>query len=77
MFARILNEPFEKEREMPTKEDFEVTVGGSTKRTFDTGASRDTEAGKLDFEGFLSPPVLERYAEYLNKHRVMADGSTR
>src|SRR3990167_2544864 len=48
-----------------------------TKRTFDTGATRDLDANKLDFEGFLSPLVIERYAEYLNKHRKMADGSVR
>ena len=48
-----------------------------TKRTFDTGATRDLDANKLDFEGFLSPLVIERYAQYLNKHRTMADGSTR
>ena len=29
-------------------------------REFATGASRDTDAGKLDLEGFLSPLVLER-----------------
>lgn len=46
-------------------------------RTFDTGASRDSEAGKLDFEGFLSPTVLWRFAEYMNEHRVMKDGSLR
>ena len=39
-------------------------------RTFETGATRDTELGKLDYEGFLSPTVLKAYAEYLNKHRV-------
>lgn len=46
-------------------------------RTFDTGATRDTESGKLDLEGFLSPLVLKRYAKYLHGHRTMKDGSTR
>ena len=46
-------------------------------RTFDTGASRDTEEGKLDYEGFLSPLVLERYAQYMHKNRVQSDGSLR
>jgi len=49
----------------------------ATMRTFDTGATRHTDAGKLDYEGFLSPLVLERYAQYLNKHRVQADGQFR
>ena len=46
-------------------------------RTWDSGGKRDTEEGKLDYEGFLSPLVLQRYAEYMNKHRTMPDGSVR
>jgi hypothetical protein len=46
-------------------------------RKFTTGASRDTAEGKLDFEGFLSPKVLETFAIYMNKNRKMADGSLR
>jgi hypothetical protein len=46
-------------------------------RTFDTGATRNTDNNKLDFEGFLSPLTIERYAQYLHKHRVQADGNVR
>lgn len=46
-------------------------------RKFDTGATRNAEEGKLDFEGFLSPLVLERYAKYMDSHRKMPDGSLR
>lgn len=46
-------------------------------RTFETGATRDTEEGKLDFEGFLSPIVIERYAQYMHKHRKQSDGKLR
>jgi len=46
-------------------------------RKFDTGATRDTEENKLDYEGFLSPRVLERYAKYMDKHRVQSDGTLR
>ena len=46
-------------------------------RQFDSGATRDTDTGKLDYEGFLSPMVLKRYAEYLNKHRIQSDGKLR
>lgn len=46
-------------------------------RSFDTGATRDTEQGKLDYEGFFSPAVLKRRAEYMNKHRVQSDGTLR
>lgn len=53
------------------------TVVSNKIRTFDTGATRDTDEGKLDFEGFLSPLALERFAEYMNKHRQQSDGSLR
>ena len=44
---------------------------------FGTGATRDSDANKLDFEGFLSPPALEAYAEYMHRHRFQADGVVR
>jgi len=50
---------------------------GGSMRKFESGATRDTDEGKLDFEGFLSPIVLMRYAEYLHEHRVQADGKLR
>jgi hypothetical protein len=46
-------------------------------RVFGTGATRDTDEGKLDFEGFLSPRALEMFAIYMNKNRVQSDGSLR
>lgn len=46
-------------------------------RTFDSGATRDTDKGKLDYEAALSPIVLERYLQYLQKHTVQSDGNIR
>jgi hypothetical protein len=46
-------------------------------RTFGTGATRDLDVNKLDFEGFLSPLVLKRYAEHMHKARKLPDGSLR
>lgn len=46
-------------------------------RTFKTGATRDTNQNKPDYEGFLSPLVLKRYGEYMNKHRLQSDGKLR
>jgi hypothetical protein len=46
-------------------------------RTFETGATRDIEDGKLDFEAFLSPLVLKRYAEYMHQCRIQSDGNLR
>lgn len=46
-------------------------------RHFETGATRDTAEGKPDYEGFLSPLVLKRFGDYMQKHRVQADGQVR
>lgn len=46
-------------------------------RKFETGATRDTDNGKYDYEGFLSPVVVERFGQYMHKHRVQPDGSLR
>ncbi len=46
-------------------------------RTFQTGATRDGDTEKLDFEGFLSPLVLHRFGEYMHQHRRQMDGSLR
>jgi hypothetical protein len=46
-------------------------------RLFDTGATRNVDEEKLDFEGFLSPMVLRRFSEYMHRHRLQADGALR
>lgn len=46
-------------------------------RVFETGANRDVDTNKLDFEGFLAPSVLQRFAEYMHKNRFLRDGSMR
>ncbi len=46
-------------------------------REFDSGATRDTNDGKLDFEGFLSPAVLNEFALYMHKNRIQSNGSLR
>ena len=54
-----------------------MSNGSTEMRKFPGGATRNTEQGKLDFEGFLSPLVLRRYAQYLDLHREQADGVMR
>jgi hypothetical protein len=46
-------------------------------RQFASGATRNVDHHKLDYEGFLSPMVLHRFAVYMDKHRQQADGSLR
>ena len=49
----------------------------SKMREFATGATRNSDTGKYDYEGFLSPLVIERYAAYMHEHRLQADGKLR
>lgn len=46
-------------------------------RKYDTGATRDADNGKLKYEGFISPLVEKRFAEYMHLHRQQKDGSLR
>lgn len=46
-------------------------------REFNTGATRDSDEDKPDYEGFLSPHVLQVYAAYMQKNRKQADGKMR
>jgi len=46
-------------------------------RHFTTGATRNSDEDKYDYEGFLSPLVIQRYGEYMHKHRIQADGKLR
>lgn len=57
-------------------EHFEL-VAPKRARVFTTGALRDLDEGKLDFDGFLSPLVMERFAQHMHAARKMPDGTMR
>lgn len=46
-------------------------------RTFQTGATRNLDEDKFDYEGFLSPLVVRAYGNYMHKNRKQADGTIR
>jgi hypothetical protein len=46
-------------------------------RKFETGATRNIDTNKLDYEGFLSPLVLEEFGRFMHRHRVQANGELR
>ncbi len=46
-------------------------------RTFDTGATRSDDAVRDDPEGYMSPIVIERFCQFMTKHREQEDGSVR
>jgi hypothetical protein len=39
-------------------------------RVFETGATRDTDEEKLDYEGFISPQVWTEFAKYMHECRL-------
>lgn len=61
------------------EEDREAVMLGTSKkcRTFDSGATRSPLGDKLQFEGYLSPMVLLRFAQYMKKHQIQSDGQQR
>ena len=54
-----------------------TTQGGLKLVASVTGATRTEDTNKPDFEGFLSPLVLERFGQYMHTHRKLSDGSLR
>jgi hypothetical protein len=46
-------------------------------RTFDTGATRDADDNKNDYEGYFSPIALQAYGDYMREHQVQPDGNVR
>lgn len=46
-------------------------------RNFESGGVRDTDEGKIDPEGCLSPLVLQKFSEYMLQHTTQADGNKR
>lgn len=46
-------------------------------RHFETGATRDVDDSKYDYEGFISPRVLQEFGAYMHRHRLQADGQLR
>lgn len=52
-------------------------VAGQKIRQFESGANRNSDEGKLDYDGFLSPFALETYAVYMHNNRFLADGTFR
>lgn len=48
-----------------------------TKRIFPTGAYRNDNKGKFNYDGFINPAVENSFARYMHGHRKMEDGSLR
>lgn len=46
-------------------------------RQFASGATRDIDTSKYDYEAFLSPMVIEAYAAYMHENRQTNDGTFR
>lgn len=65
----------EQHTQRPVKEWQKAEVG--VMRQFESGATRDGDDAKFDYEGFLSPAVLTRFGAYMHEHRKQSDGGLR
>jgi hypothetical protein len=74
-FADTMNTLLEEDRGEPVK--VRVYTPQTGIRTFATGATRDGDTSKPDYEGFQSPLVNKRFGQYMHQHRIQADGSLR
>ena len=50
---------------------------GAGDRVFATGATRSADIGKPDYEGYLSPLVMEAFGRYMLRHQKRPNGDTR
>lgn len=57
--------------------DHSVQHGDGLIREFETGATRDTAAGKFEYAGYLSPYFINAFGRYMNNHQQLPDGSRR
>lgn len=55
----------------------DILIDSAMKRTFETGANRDLDDGKVNYLECLSPLVIEAYGEYILNCSVMKDGTRR
>jgi hypothetical protein len=55
----------------------QAAIGNGKQAGFATGATRSTDAGKVDFEGHFNPEVLAIFGDYMNRHKVQRDGRLR
>ena len=46
-------------------------------RMSESGAIRNSDVGKIRYQGALSPLVLEAYGKYIEKHSLLPDGTRR
>lgn len=59
------------------EEQLELPFEAQSLRTFDSGATRSPLGDKLQYEGYLSPIVIRRFAQYMKKHQTQSDGKQR
>lgn len=55
----------------------EAEMADELMQQFETGATRSADGHKNDYEGYLSPIVLEAYGDYMTSHRKQRDGKLR
>lgn len=64
-------------KEKETSKKIKKHINRKTIRKFSTGATRNPDDNKYDYEGFLSPIVLERFAQHMQENAIQEDGNKR
>lgn len=54
-----------------------MTENNRQGRYFENGAYRDTDTGKPDYEGYISPAVIRAFGRYMLRHQKQSDGVIR
>lgn len=60
-----------------TKKKFDKVKDNGLVREFVTGATRTSDVGKNDYDGYFSYSVIEAYGDYMTVHRKQPDGTMR
>jgi hypothetical protein len=61
----------------PSPAGMDINIDPTEHTVFSTGAYRDSDKDKIDFEGHLSPLALDLHGRYMHKHRFLKDGTVR
>lgn len=77
MFRLIDGRMVEEGQVLDVDDPKEYIAGKPLVRKFETGATRNPDDDKYDYEAFFCPLVLERRAKYMHGKRFQADGSMR
>lgn len=61
----------------PQQQEVKINPAAADMRNFSTGATRNVDTSKPDYEAFLSPLVMEAYGKFMHFNRELDNGKLR